>query len=128
MRLLLDTHVFLWFVEGSSRLSKTAKDHVEVDGHDFFLSIASLWEMGVKISLGKLDVPQPFAEFMQRHLALSSIGLLEISPEHAYATANLPFHHRDPFDRLLVVQCLSEGLTLVSADGVFEEYGVQRVW
>jgi len=128
MRLLLDTHAFLWFVEGSARLSETAKDHIEDDRHDLFLSIASLWEMAVKISLGKLDVPRPFAEFMQSHLALSSIGLFEVSPHHAYAIADLPFHHRDPFDRLLAVQCLSDGFTLVSADGVFEEYGVQRVW
>ena len=128
MRLLLDTHAFLWFVEGSARLSKSAKDHIEDQSHDLLLSIASLWEMAVKISLGKLDVHQPFAKFMQSHLAMSSIGLLEISPQHAFAVADLPFHHRDPFDRLLAVQCLSEGLTLISSDGVFEEYGVERVW
>ena len=128
MRLLLDTHAFLWFVEGSARLSKSAKDHIEDQSHDLLLSIASLWEMAVKISLGKLHVPQPFAEFMQSHLALSSIELLEIRPQHTYAVADLPFHHRDPFDRLLAAQCLSEGLTLISSDGVFEEYGVERVW
>ena len=128
MRLLLDTHVFLWFIEGSGRLSKSAKDHIEDQSHDLLLSVASLWEMAVKISLGKLGVPQPFAEFMQSHLALSSIGLFEISPQHTYAVADLPFHHRDPFDRLLAAQCLSEGLTFISSDGVFEEYGVERVW
>jgi len=128
MRLLLDTHVFLWFIEGSVRLSKSAKDHIEDQSHDLYLSIASLWEMAVKISLGKLDVPQPFAEFMQSHLAMSSIGLFEISPQHTYAVADLPFHHRDPFDRLLAAQCLNEGLTLISSDGMFEEYGVKRVW
>ena len=128
MRALLDTHAFLWFIEGSARLSKSAKDHIEDQSHDLLLSIASLWKMAVKTSLGKLDVPQPFAEFMQSRLALSSIGLFEISPQHAYAVADLPFHHRDPFDRLLAVQCLSEGLTLISSDGVFEEYGVERVW
>jgi PIN domain nuclease of toxin-antitoxin system len=128
MRLLLDTHAFLWFMEGSARLSKSAKDHIEDQSHDLLLSIASLWEMAVKISLGKLDVPRPFAEFMQSHLALSSIGLLEINPQHTYAVPDLPFHHRDPFDRLLVAQCLSEGLTLISSDGVFEKYGVERVW
>lgn len=128
MRLLLDTHAFLWFVEGSARLSKTAKDRIEDDAYDLFLSIASVWEMAVKISLGKLDVPRPFAEFMRSHLAISSIGLFDISPRHVYVVADLPFHHRDPFDRLLAAQCLSEGLTLVSADAVFEEYGVQRLW
>jgi PIN domain nuclease of toxin-antitoxin system len=128
MRFLLDTHAFLWFIEGNARLSNTGKDHIEDQSHDLLLSIASLWEMAVKISLGKLDLPQPFAEFMQSHLALSAIGLLEISPQHTYAVADLPFHHRDPFDRLLAAQCLSDGLTLISSDGVFEKYGVERVW
>jgi PIN domain nuclease of toxin-antitoxin system len=65
---------------------------------------------------------------MQSHLALSAIGLLEISPQHAYAVAGLPFHHRDPFDRLLAAQCLGEGLTIISSDNVFEKYGVERLW
>ncbi len=128
MRFLLDTHAFLWFIEGNARLSNTGKDYIEDQSHDLLLSIASLWQMAVKISLGKLDLPQPFAEFMQSHLALSSIGLLEISPQHTYAVADLPYHHRDPFDRLLAAQCLSEGLTLISSDAVFEKYGVERVW
>jgi PIN domain nuclease of toxin-antitoxin system len=128
MRFLLDTHAFLWFIEGNARLSNTGKDYIEDQSHDLLLSIASLWQMAVKISLGKLDLPQPFAEFMQSHLALSSIGLLEISSRHTYAVADLPYHHRDPFDRLLAAQCLSEGLTLISSDAVFEKYGVERVW
>jgi len=109
-------------------LSKSAKDHIEDRSHDLLLSIASLWEMAVKISLGKLEVSQPFAEFVQSHLALSSIGLFEITPQHTYAVAGLPFHHRDPFDRLLVAQCLGEGLTLISSDAIFEKYGVDRLW
>lgn len=128
MRLLLDTQAFLWFVGGSTRLSKTAKGRMEDPGEDLLLSVASLWEMAVKISLGKLEMPQPLAEFMQSHLALSFIGLLEISPQHAYAVAELPFHHRDPFDRLLTARCLTEGLSLISSDGAFDEYGVERVW
>lgn len=128
MRLLLDTHAFLWFVQGNERLSKSAKNHMEDQSHELLLSIASLWEMAVKISLGKLDVPQSFAEFMQSHLAMCSIGCLEISAQHTYAVAELPFHHRDPFDRLLAAQCLSEGLGLISSDGVFDKYGVERVW
>lgn len=128
MRLLLDTHAFLWFVAGDGRLSKSARDHIEDQSHELLISIASLWEMAVKVSLGKLDVPRPLAEFVQSHLALCSIGCLEIIPQHTYAVAELPFHHRDPFDRLLAVQCLSEGLSLVSADPVFEKYGVRRVW
>ena len=128
MRLLLDTHVFLWFVEGSTRLSKSAKDHIEDQSHDLLLSVASLWEMAVKISLGKLDVPQPFAEFMQSRLALSSIGLLEISPQHTYAVADLPFHHRDPFDRLLVAQAQLEKLALLTTDPLIAAYEVETIW
>lgn len=70
MRLLLDTHAFLWFVAGDQRLSKTARDHIEDQSHELLISIASLWEMAVKVSLGKLDVPRPFAEFIRSHLAL----------------------------------------------------------
>ena len=105
-----------------------AKSHIEDATHELALSVASLWEMAVKISLGKLEAPQPFAAFVQSQLAQSSMTLLDIRPEHALAVADLPFHHRDPFDRLIAVQCLSEGLTLISSDRVFEVYGVDRVW
>ena len=128
MRLLLDTSAFLWFVEGSGRLSDTARNHIEDSSHELLLSIATLWEMAIKISLGKLDVSPPLPEFVQKHLALSAIGLLNIGAEHTYALARLPFHHRDPFDRMLAVQCLNDGLTLISPDTAFEAYGVQRVW
>ncbi|MBI1825490.1 MAG: type II toxin-antitoxin system VapC family toxin [Planctomycetes bacterium] len=128
MRLVLDTHTFLWFVEGSARLSAKARDHIEDSDNEILLSIASLWEMAIKISLRRLDAPHPFADFIQSQLELSSIQLLEIRPQHTYAIANLPFYHRDPFDRLLAAQCLSEGLILISSDGVFEKYGVERLW
>ena len=128
MRLLLDTHTFLWFAAGSSRLSPIARRHIEDPSHEVLLSIVSLWEMAVKISLGRLDLGEPMVEFVEKQVALSSIELLEIRPRHVYMTAELRFHHRDPFDRLLAAQCVVEGLDLVSADGVFEEYGVRRVW
>jgi len=84
--------------------------------------------MAIKISLGKLEVAGPLSEFVQDKLAMSGIALLNITDRHAYAIATLPFHHRDPFDRMLVAQCVTEGLTVVSSDSAFEAYGIHRVW
>ncbi len=126
--LLLDTHVFLWFAAGSPRLSSDARELIEDARREVWLSIASIWEMGIKVGLGRLELGGPMGEFVDAQLALSAIKLLEIRPQHVYALTELPYHHRDPFDRLLAAQCIVEKLDLVSADEVFEEYGVQRVW
>ena len=128
MRLLLDTHTFLWFAAGSSRLSPIARRHIEDPSHELLLSIVSLWEMAIKISLDRLDLGEPMGECVEKQLPLSSIVLLEINPRHVHVTADLKFHHRDPFDRLLAAPCIVDDLDFVSADGVFEEYGVRRVW
>ncbi len=119
MRLLLDTNAFLWFVEGNSRLSDAARNHIEDTGNEILLSVTTLWEMAIKISLGKLEISIPLAEFVQRQLDLTDIELLNINQNHAYTVATLPFHHRDPFDRMLVAQCLTEHCTIVSPDGAF---------
>jgi PIN domain nuclease of toxin-antitoxin system len=93
-----------------------------------FLSIASLWEIAIKMSLGKLELTQPYEEFIPQQLAANGIGILNITIEHTAAVASLPFHSRDPFDRLLVVQSKIEEMTLVSADSAFDIYDVKRVW
>lgn len=128
MNILLDTHAFLWFVDDNPRLSQPARILIESEESQPFLSAASLWEIAIKISLGKLTLKQPYETFIPRQLALNGIGVLNIAMEHTVAIATLPFHHRDPFDRLLVVQAKIENMTLVSADPVFDEYGVKRVW
>jgi len=128
MNILLDTHAFLWFVDDNPRLSQRARVLIESDESQPFLSAASLWEIAIKISLGKLSLNQKYETFIPHHLALNGIGLLNISLEHTVAVATLPFHHRDPFDRLLAVQSKIESMTFVSADPVFDAYGVQRVW
>lgn len=128
MRLLLDTHSFLWFVGGNSRLSSPARTVIEDATNEAFLSIASLWEMGIKISLGKLNIAQPFEEFITRQLAVNHIQLLPITLEHVARIVTLPFHHRDPFDRLLAVQGLAERMPIVSIDEVFTAYGLMQVW
>lgn len=128
MRALLDTHTFYWFIEDNPRLSATAKAFI-VDGtNEVLLSVASLWEMAIKISLGKLTVSGSFAPYITQQMNASNIGLLDISLEHVAAVVALPFHHRDPFDRLLIAQALVEQIPLISVDSVFDAYAVRRLW
>jgi PIN domain nuclease of toxin-antitoxin system len=126
MAVLLDTQAFLWWVADDPRLSKRAARAIAAT--ECLLSVASCWEMAIKASLGKLTLPGAVGRFVQEQLEVNGFSLIAISLEHAAGVADLPFHHRDPFDRLLVAQALSEGLSLVSADPIFRRYGVTRVW
>lgn len=128
MNILLDTHAFLWFVDDDPRLSDPARVLIESDDVQPFMSMASLWEMAIKISLGKLQLKEPYEKFIPQQLAANGIGILNLSMEHVAAIAALPFHHRDPFDRLIAVQSRIEKMTLVSADPTFDAYEVERVW
>lgn len=128
MNVLLDTHAFLWFVNDSPRLSQPARVLLESDETQPFISTASLWEIAIKISLGKLSLTQPYETFISQQLALNGIGLLNIGIEHIVAVANLHFHHRDPFDRLIVIQAKIENMALVSADSIFDIYDIERIW
>lgn len=128
MRLLLDTHAFVWFVGGSSELSARARRRIEDVGNERLLSIASVWELAIKASLGKIMLAVPLGELVQEGAVENEISLLPISREHAIGVTALPFHHRDPFDRLLAVQAAQEGLTIVSRDECFDAYGVRRIW
>ena len=128
MNLLLDTHSFIWFVEDNPSLSSHARILIEEPTNDVFLSIASLWEMAIKISLSKLDLSQPFDLFIPNQLLLNDITLLDITVSHTVRVATLPFHHRDPFDRLLVAQSQVEGMPVISIDSIFDTYGVTRLW
>jgi PIN domain nuclease of toxin-antitoxin system len=128
MNILLDTHAFLWFVNDDPQLSDAAKRLIEDEESQPFLSVASLWEMAIKISLGKLTLKQPYEVFLLQQLSVNGIGILNITLRHAAEVATLPFHHRDPFDRLLVVQSKIENMPLISADSIFDHYGIARVW
>jgi PIN domain nuclease of toxin-antitoxin system len=128
VNLLLDTHSFIWFVEDNSSLSPHARMLIEEPTNDVFLSIASVWEMAIKVSLGKLNLSQPFDLFIPNQLLLNDITLLDITVSHALRVATLPFHHRDPFDRLLIAQSLVEGMPFIGTDSVFDAYGVNRLW
>jgi len=122
VRFVLDTHVLLWSLENDPMLSATARALLEDASHEPLLSLASLWEMAIKISIGKLERRHTITELVAQKLIPSGITLLPILPEHLDIVATLPFHHRDPFDRLMVAQCLSEGLPIVSRDGIFDSY------
>jgi PIN domain nuclease of toxin-antitoxin system len=128
MRLLLDTHAFLWFIGGDEHLSPVARGLIADETNDVLLSVASLWEMAIKVSLGKLHLSAPFESLIPEQLALNAIDLLPITFAHTARVAMMPFHHRDPFDRLLVAQSLVERMPLVSNEALFDAYSVQRIW
>ena len=128
MNLLLDTHAFLWFMEGNERISQRARAEIEAADGVRALSIASAWEMAIKSSLGKLDLAKPLGELLPPLLADAGIELLPIEIPDLARVATLPFHHRDPFDRLLAAQALERGFTIVSVDEAFDAYGVARLW
>lgn len=106
MRLLLDTHSFLWFIGGNTSLSPTARMLIEDANNQPMLSMASLWEMAIKLSIGKLSLGQPFETLIPKQMQLNGIELLQIEMAHVVVVAQLPFHHRDPFDRLLIAQAM----------------------
>lgn len=128
MRVLLDTHSLLWFLAGDERLSERAREMVEDGQNEVLTSIASLWEAAIKHSLGKLDLGRPFAELIPDQLEANSISVLSIEVPHVVRLIALPFHHRDPFDRLIIAQSLVEDLPLIGLDSDFDLYGVRRVW
>lgn len=128
MNLLLDTHAFLWFIKDDASLSLRARGLIEEPENKRLLSIVSLWEIAIKASLGKIVLKLPFDALMPRQLQENDIELLPIALPHLGLVERLPFHHRDPFDRLIIAQSLVENLPLVSIDSQFDKHGVQRLW
>lgn len=128
MKLLLDTHAFLWFIMGSPNLSSDARALIEDEGNEKFLSIASSWEMAIKVSIGKLALSAPFDVLIPEQLSLNGIGVLNITVEHTAVVATLAFHHRDPFDRLLIAQAMVEKMPIVGIDAAFDAYPITRLW
>jgi PIN domain nuclease of toxin-antitoxin system len=128
MRVLLDTHVLIWLVEGDKNLSSVARSAIEDEDNSLYLSIASLWEITIKLSLGKLDLQLSVDEMVESFLIPGGIEILQIETNHLSILRDLPLHHRDPIDRLIIAQAQAENMTLISADGVFARYGVDLVW
>ncbi len=128
MKVLLDTHTFLWFIEDDARLSKNASEAILKLNNQRFLSVASLWEIAIKVSIGKMNSHGPFETLVQTQITDNDMQLLPISAKHLDTVQTLPYHHRDPFDRLIVAQALTEDLTLLSHDGNLTDYGVKLLW
>jgi PIN domain nuclease of toxin-antitoxin system len=127
-RLLLDTHTFLWWDSAPHRLSATVLALCRDPSVVLYLSLVSLWEIQIKSGLGKLPLTLPLAEIVRDQQARHGLQLLPITPAHIYALGALPPHHKDPFDRLLIAQALTEGLSLASVDGAFASYPIAVIW
>ncbi len=130
MNLLLDTHTFLWFAgrQQSALLPQATRDVLEDGTNTLLLSIASVWELAIKVSIGKMQLTESVADLVQFQQINSGIQLQPITVPHLDLIERLPFHHKDPFDRLLIAQSQVENLTVVSIDAAFDQYGVKRLW
>ncbi len=128
MRALLDTHVFLWAVSEPERLSESARKVIESGASELFLSVASLWEISIKIGIGKLLLPKPEDRYLRDQLLLNNVSTLAVEARHTLELISIPLHHRDPFDRLVIAQSLVEGIPIITADSVLKQYSAQIIW
>jgi len=128
MTLLLDTHPLLWFALNDPRLSVTARAAILDPANQKWASPASYWEIAIKISTGKYTLHVPYEDFWRNAIDANGFQILHILPRHTALLTTMPYHHRDPFDRLLIAQALAEGMSVVSADPIVDSYGVARVW
>ena len=128
MKLLLDTHTFLWFIAGDSKLSFEACSLIEDSANEKFVSVVSLWEIAIKYSLGRLNLTDKFENLFPNQLNINGFENLAIENEHFYEFIKLPQHHSDPFDRLLIAQTIAEKMSIISIDTAFDSYPVNRLW
>jgi PIN domain nuclease of toxin-antitoxin system len=128
MDILIDTHAFLWFIEDNEKLSNKAKNVIENENNRKFLSLASVWELARKYSIGKIKFEQNFNDFIDEQLAVNNITLLAIKLEHIKIVSQLTLHHKDPFDRLIITQAIAENLPIISIDNIFDSYAIQKIW
>lgn len=128
MRLLLDTHSFLWFIGGDEQLPEVAREIIAQMDNEVLLSVASLWEIAIKASLGRLILGKPFEELIPEHLVLNDIKILPIDLDDLSVVSRLPFHHRDPFDRLIIAQAMTKQIPIVGKDPYFARYPVELIW
>lgn len=128
MRLLLDTHTFLWFLLNDPLLSIKSRDLIVDPLNDIEISPASYWEIAIKISIGKYTLSEPLEDFVTREVAINQFHILPIEPKHVAPLTKLPLHHRDPFDRLIIAQAMVEQIPVISVDAAFDDYPVTRLW
>ena len=124
---LLDTHTFIWFIDGDKQLSQTARTSIEGDNVVNYVSIGSLWEIAIKISLKKLELKVSFDQINKQFLE-NGFELLPVTFADTLTVSTLPFHHRDPFDRIIIAQALNSGINIITKDENFSLYGVNVIW
>ncbi|MEP0917881.1 type II toxin-antitoxin system VapC family toxin [Leptolyngbya sp. DQ-M1] len=128
MNLLLDSHVLIWLDIDPDSLSARVRELLTDESNTWVTSIVSVWEIQIKLQLGKLSLNLPFSELLENLRVTSGLQILPIELSHIWLLEGLPNHHRDPFDRLLIAQALSTQLPIVSADSMFDQYSIQRLW
>ena len=128
MKLLSDTHSFIWSFSNTKKLSATAAQAFKNPANQIFLSVASVWEMQIKIALGKMVFNDTLENILSEQQTINGVQILPVNLAHALYLENLPPHHKDPFDRLLILQAIVENTTLVSADADFDKYHVSLLW
>jgi PIN domain nuclease of toxin-antitoxin system len=128
MRLLIDAHTFLWFVWDDLQLGTNARALIVNPTNQKLISTVTYWEIAIKVSIGKIDLGEPYRAFMHREINRNNFDILPVSVDHAAAVSLLPFHHRDPFDRMLVAQAIVEQIPIVSGDPAFDAYSITRLW
>jgi len=127
MNLQLDTHTLIWFLEGDANLSAAAKEQIENCANTSFVSLATFWEIAIKVSLKKLEMKTPL-QHLKQLIWENGLEVLPITIENTLFVSQLPFYHRDPFDRLLVAQAVNENMILVSRDEAMQLYNEQTIW
>ncbi|MBL1208620.1 type II toxin-antitoxin system VapC family toxin [Geminocystis sp. GBBB08] len=128
MKLLLDTHCWLWWLVEPEKLSETAIEAITNDKNELWLSVASIWEIGIKFKGSKLNLPQPPEILIPQQMQIDGILALSITPSHALLASALPLHHKDPFDRMLIAQTQQETMTILTNDSTFNFYNIRILW
>lgn len=128
MKYLLDTGIFIWSMDAFERINRSAQEILTQNVEELYFSAASSWEITIKAALGKLQLPEPPQQYVPARMTRQSLRALQVTHAHALAVSELPRHHNDPFDRMLIAQARSEKLVLMTADPVFEKYSVETFW
>ena len=128
MNVLLDSHAVIWFSQNSPKLSTQAITIFEDPSNTLYCSLVSVWEMQIKVQLGKLKLDMNLSDMINDQMQTNDIRILPITLSHIWTLDNLDHHHKDPFDRLLIAQAIAENLTILSVDSVFDNYPVKRLW
>ena len=128
MKYLLDTHALLWITTDDPKLSKKAKNIYLDAENEILLSIASIWELAIKSSIGKITFQKDLDDFVDVHIKGNNIEILKIELPHVLRIEKLPFHHRDPFDRLIIAQAIEDNLKILGSDNTYDKYKVKRIW